>query len=115
VTGGPQSEAGRLLEQARLSGSWEQVASALVEAAFSEPDSGWVYNQCLSVADEGPWELTAVAATCLGHLGRLRGYTRPDTAARLQQWAAPDPRVAPYVREALEDLEVPGPAADDRA
>lgn len=100
----PTTEDGRRLIEAIAAGDSDGVSIALVKATFAEPSSAWLYDRCLDLAATGPWEVTAVAATCIGHLARLRGYARADTVAFLESLVASHPRVRPYAEDALEDV-----------
>ena len=100
----PTTESGRRLVEAMAGDDARTVCSALVNATFEEPDNEWLYDRCLAAASTGPWEVTAVAATCIGHLARLRGYTRDDTIQFLESLAASSTRIRSYAEDAIEDV-----------
>lgn len=82
---------------------WEEISTALVGAVFAEPEASWVYDQCLIVAQREPWQLVGIAATCIGHLARLRSYLRSDTMAVLEELRAVRGATA-YVDDAISDV-----------
>jgi hypothetical protein len=100
----PTSESGRRLARALENGDPEEVQIALVASVFEEPDDDWMYEQCLAAAQMGPWQVTAVAATCIGHLARLRGYIRDEMLPFLESLPARDPRIRSYAEDAIEDV-----------
>jgi len=53
------------------SGSSDEIAHALVSAAFHEPDWTWVQDWCIRLVDHSDGNVQRVAITCLGHLARI--------------------------------------------
>lgn len=99
-----QADAQRLIE----SGTIDEISTALVRAVHSNHDVTWSLGAGATVASRPDPALKRIAATCIGHLGRLREDLDVDAAARVLErlWKTDDAFVRGAVEDALDDLEV---------
>ena len=86
-------------EAAFQSGEPHRIREALIRCAFHEEDYSWVEGRCLEYLRHPDPTIRQVAATSLGHLGRIHGTL--DAA-----------RVIPALQALLVDSEVAGSAQD---
>lgn len=82
------------------------VAKALLAASLGEEAPGWVFEQCLAMADDPRVEVRWAVALAIGHLARPRGFVDEAPARAALQALATDPAVQPAVLDALDDLEM---------
>lgn len=95
-------------EASFASGDTEDIATALVDAAFHDPDWRWVQSKCLEFAGSANGTLRRISATCLGHLARIHKQLDLEMVAPLLLKLLQDSEV--YVRgsadDALADIEM---------
>ena len=80
------------------------ICRVLVSLAFHDPDCRWVQQLCLDYLQSSKWELRSISATCLGHLARIHRTLDMDLVLPALSEAASDPRVRPYVDDAIDDI-----------
>jgi hypothetical protein len=84
----------------------ERVCKALVSVAFHETDWRWAQERCLEFLANENENVSGLAATCLGHIARIRGMVdKPRVIAALRARLR-DPRIAGQVEDALHDIEM---------
>ena len=88
-------------EAAFASNEPEQIADALVNVAFYDPDWRWVQDICLDLARSKTAFVRMVAAICLGHVARIHRQLDVANVAPVLRKLLADPDV--YVRGAAED------------
>jgi hypothetical protein len=94
-------------------GSDDQICETLVSIALESPDWVWIQEKCIQCSQHASWSVRAIAATCIGHLARIhRKLDRSIVMPRLRELRS-DPRVAPHVDNALDDIRVFVPGALD--
>jgi len=82
------------------------VGRLLVEAALNDPDWEGVQNLCLDLLAGPDRPLAALAATGLGHLGRIHRTLHLERVVPALLSALRDPGTAGTADGALDDLEV---------
>lgn len=87
------------------SGSPAEAGEAMLRLAASDPDVGWVEQQCLTGLSDRRLEVRLAAATALGHVARRQLGLNPETLARLSALRS-DPQIGGRVEDALDDAEV---------
>jgi hypothetical protein len=60
------------------SGDVMKICDALVAVAFHDQDWRWVQEQCLRFLENEDFQISGLAATCLGHLARIHGQLDKD-------------------------------------
>lgn len=86
------------------SGDVTRATRALLSMTYDEPDRVWVEDLLLKQLDQGnDPQLRALAVTCMGHLGRMRGQVSRAIAARLEDLLG-DPEVGGIAEDALGDV-----------
>ena len=101
------------------SGSPEEVAQALVSAAFHEADWGWVQDWCIRLADHTDSNVRRVAIVSLGHIARVHraldlGRVLPILALKAKEedlaLKAKEEDLEGTVEDALSDIHmfIPG-------
>ncbi|MEX3103606.1 MULTISPECIES: hypothetical protein [unclassified Streptomyces] len=81
------------------SGDVSRATRALLYLTYEDPDRGWLEELLLRQVREGTEpQLRALAVTCMGHLGRMRGGVGTEVLACLERL--------------LGDLELGGIAED---
>ena len=88
------------------SGDIDVLADTLLRVSLYDPDADWVLTQLERAADHPNAELRGLAATCVGHVGRIRRTIDLTRAGALLDKLALDPLVAPRARDAWEDLAI---------
>lgn len=91
---------------AKIEGSnLELSASTLLFITFNEPDGEWLEKVLLHCLKENfDPQIRALAVTCMGHTGRIRGQINRDLVAKLKELAG-DPKLGPRAEEALNDIK----------
>jgi hypothetical protein len=89
-------------------GSSAEIASALVGLAFHDSDDRWVENKCILLASHTNPEVRQIAATCLGHLGRIHQRLDLKTVIPLLIHLTKDDNqdVAGSAGDAIDDIEM---------
>lgn len=67
------------------SGDRERAADALLSLTYNEPDRSWLERMLIAQFGDDDKHVAALAATCLGHVARLRGAIDPKSVERLRE------------------------------
>ena len=86
------------------SGDITLSTQALLALTYDDPDREWLENLLLREVDEATDpQLRALAVTCMGHLGRLRGEVDRKIVSRLEALRA-DNVLGGIAEDALGDI-----------
>ena len=88
------------------SGDAEQVESAIIQLALSDPDGDWVVSQALQLLSSGVGSVRATAATAIGHVARIHRSIDKDLVLPALRALGTDPEAASRAEDALDDIEV---------
>jgi hypothetical protein len=91
-------------ESAFASGDSEEIAFALVNVTFHDPDWHWVQEKCLGLAQNDIAAVRQIAVTCLGHLVRIHRVLDLDRVLPIVEALSGDPEV--QVSDALDDIQM---------
>ena len=91
-------------EAAFVSNDSEEIAFALVNVAFHDPDWRWVQENCLTFVRSDIAALRQIAITCLGHVARIHRKLDLERVLPVLQEFSHDPEV--QVEDALDDIRM---------
>lgn len=94
--------------QAIASGVPTEMCKALVSIAFHESDWRWAQARCLELLGSDDPSIGGLAATCLGHIARVRGKIDKDVVLPALQARRADPNIGGRVEDAIDDIEMFG-------
>jgi hypothetical protein len=97
----PQPITREVAESAFASGEAKEIAFALVNVAFHDPDWRWVQDTCLNFTQSHDAGVRQIAVTCLGHVARIHRNLDLDKTAPVLHKLMHDPEL--YVRGSTED------------
>jgi hypothetical protein len=87
------------------SGDLPRATQALLSLTYDDQDRVWIEDLLLKQLDKGnDPQLRALAVTCMGHLGRMRGVVSKAIAVRLEE-LLDDPDVGGIAEDALGDVK----------
>ena len=92
------------LERIFATGSADDIAHALISAAFHEPDWRLVQEWCLRFADHGDPNVRRVAVTALGHLARVHHALDLERILPVLAKKADEVELAGTVEDTLDDI-----------
>jgi len=91
-------------ESAFASGDSEEIAFALVNVAFHDPDWRWVQEKCLGLAQNDIAAVRQIAVTCLGHVARIHRELDLERVLPVLNKLSRDSEV--HVEDALDDIRM---------
>ena len=91
-------------EAAFVSDDSKEIAFALVNVAFHDPDWRWVQEKCLTLVRSDIAALRQVAVTCLGHVARIHRKLDLEKVLPVLDELLHDPEV--QVEDALDDIQM---------
>ena len=86
------------------SGTADEIASALIDIAFHDPDWRWVQNKCLGFTSDDAPVVRQAAVTCLGHVARIHRTLDLETVLAVLNELSRDPAVT--TEDALDDIRM---------
>ncbi|GAQ51529.1 hypothetical protein [Streptomyces acidiscabies] len=87
------------------SGDPGRATRALLHLTYEDPDRCWLEGLLLEQVREGSDpQLRALAVTCMGHVGRIRGVVSGEVRACLEGLLG-DPVLGGIAEDALGDIE----------
>jgi hypothetical protein len=84
----------------------EEIARALLSAAFFEPDAAWIEGQCVQRLCHPNLTVRVAAITCISHLARLHRAISLDLVLPKLSALRDDPLTAGHVSDALDDIQL---------
>jgi hypothetical protein len=94
-------------EHIRASGNKDRIPEALVGLALNANEN-WhlVQDVCLELIVDSDPTISAIAATCLGHLARIHGELDLEIVVPALRALMSNPKTSSYASDALEDIEM---------
>jgi hypothetical protein len=80
------------------------ISSALLSAAYYDPDWKWVQEQCLTFSHHPASTVRWNAATCFGHLARIHRQLDLEVVLQRLVELRADPLVKSSAEDALDDI-----------
>ncbi|RLV08676.1 hypothetical protein CTZ27_07835 [Streptomyces griseocarneus] len=99
------------VERIMASGTDAEVGEALISAAMTSADRGWVEEYAIRHVRDGAPQVQRCAALALGHLARIHGVAAPE-AVELLGALSDDPVTAGAAGDALDDIAMFARAKD---
>lgn len=103
------------LEESLNSGDPNTICNALYSAAQHEPDWRWSQTQCLKMLLHESLLVRSTALIALGEIALFRGHLDVDIVVPEMKKLAGDPALAPFVEDALDNIEASKLGQDDKA
>jgi len=88
------------------SGDRERICHALASVALYENDWRWAQGVFLKLLDSSDEEVSALSATCLGHLARIHRKIDKDIVIPALRAHLKDIRISGIVSDALDDVDM---------
>jgi hypothetical protein len=82
----------------------KEIAFALVNVAFHDPDWHWVQDKCLGFAHSDIAAVRQIALTCLGHVARIHRQLDLERVLPILDELSRDPEV--QVDDTLDDIQI---------
>lgn len=84
----------------------DRVCRALVSISFYDDDWRWVQETCLSYLANSDPQISGLAATCLGHVARIRNVLDKEKVLAALSARASEPEIAGRIADAIDDIEM---------
>ena len=91
--------------KAFASGDPDRISNALLAIALHDGDWQWVQDICLQFLDDNDLDISALAATCLGHVARIHGQIDKTRVINALQSKMPNSKIKGTLEDACDDIE----------
>ncbi len=100
----PQPISRQEAERIFAHGTSADVATALVDITFHDPDWQWLQDKCLAFTGNADASVRQIAITCLGHVARIHGRLDLETVLPVLDKLSTDSALV--TDDALDDIRM---------